>query len=99
MATESAAGLTAAVARLAMTSRTESQSNLPEHDENGIRDGIKTYTRGNARPAKQKRPLKGWYWKYGENIHDTDNKDYRWKCEPCWESEKPEDQKFTHFAV
>jgi hAT family C-terminal dimerisation region len=99
MATESAAGLTAAVARLAMTSRTESQSNLPEHDENGIRDGIKTYTRGNARPAKQKRPLKGWYWKYGENIHDTDNKDYRWKCEPCWESEKPEDRKFTHFAV
>ena len=42
MATESAAGLTAAVARLAMTSRTESQSNLPEHDENGIWDGIKT---------------------------------------------------------
>jgi hypothetical protein len=55
------------VARLAMTSRTEPQSNLPKHDENGIYDGIRTYTRQDARPAKQKRPPRGWYWKHGEH--------------------------------
>ena|SRR5882762_3811471 len=40
------------VADLTMASEIESQSDLPEHDENRIRYGIKIYTRGKARPAR-----------------------------------------------
>ena len=63
-----------------MTSRTEPQSNLPKHDENGIRDGIRTYTRRDARPAKQT-ASEGVVLETRENIHDTDNKEWRWDIE------------------
>jgi hypothetical protein len=83
------------VADLAIVSETESQSDLPEYDENQIRHGIKIYTRGKARPAKLRgRTLNGWYWKQGEEIHDTEANERRWKCEPCWNTEK-----FTHYAI
>ncbi|KAN0072723.1 hypothetical protein V8E54_008837 [Elaphomyces granulatus] len=36
----------------------------------------------------------GWYWKHGEEIHDTEANERRWKCGPCWDSKK-----FTHYAV
>ncbi|KAN0077668.1 hypothetical protein V8E54_005972 [Elaphomyces granulatus] len=78
-----------------LTIASETENDLPDHDENQIRYGIKVYTRGKARPAKLRaRSPVGWYWKHGEEIHDTEANKRRWKCGPCWDSKK-----FTHYAV
>jgi hypothetical protein len=89
------------VANLMLASETrdtsETESELPEHDENNIRDEKNnTYTRGKARPARVKeRTSNKWYWKHGEEIHHTEKDERRWKCEECWNVDK----KFTHFAI
>jgi hypothetical protein len=89
------------VANLMLASETrdtsETESELPEHDENSIRDEKNnTYTRGKARPARvRERTSNKWCWKHGEEIHHTEKDERRWKCEECWDVDK----KFTHFAI
>lgn len=71
---------------------TQSQLDLPEHDEHSINHEGKTYKRGKARPAKRRdRSPNTWYWKYGEEI--SEDRRRRWMCEPCWERKK-----FTHYC-
>jgi hypothetical protein len=72
---------------------TQSQNELPEHDEFFIHDANKIYKRGMARPAKQReRPPTAWYWKHGEEI--SEGKERRWLCKACWE-----DKKFKHYGA
>ena len=50
---------------------TQSQLELPEHDELFICHGGGMFKRGEARPAKQReRSLNTWYWKHGEEIYE-----------------------------
>lgn len=81
------------VADISISEGAVSQVELPNHDENCIYDGDKTYKRGKARPAKRRdRSPNAWYWKHGEELSEDNRR--RWMCEPCWEV-----QKFTHFAA
>jgi len=71
---------------------TQSQNELPEHDELSIHDGNKIYKRGKSRSVKQReRPPTAWYWKHGEEI--SEGKERRWLCKACWE-----DKKFKHYG-
>ena len=74
------------------TEDTQSQIELPEHDEHSIYHCDKTYKRGKARPAKRRNNSSiAWYWSHGEEISENGRK--RWMCEPCWEAKK-----FTHYT-
>jgi len=76
-----------------VTQETQSENELPEHDEFSIHDGNKIYKRGRACPAKQReRPPTAWYWKHGEEI--SQDKERRWLCKACWE-----DKKFKHYGA
>jgi hypothetical protein len=74
------------------TEDTQSQIELPEHDEHTIYHRGKTYKRGKARPAKRRdRSPNAWYWDHGEEICEDGRN--RWMCEPCWEAKN-----FTHYS-